>query len=270
MGGRITKRIVDALEPPKVGEAILWDEALAGFGIRVRPSGAKTYVLMYRAGVGRTAPTRKLTIGRHGSPWSPDAARAEAKRLLGLVAGGKDPAAIKSERRKAEIVDDLAARFLTDHVLAKRKTRTAQEYTRLINRIIRPAFGGKKIADVTRADVARLHHASRGAPYQANRVLAVLSKMFNLAEAWGLRPDGSNPCRHVERFNEHGRERMLSAMELANLGEALTNYQGSPFVPAAVKLLLFTGARLSEFFSYAGIMLISNAAKPDFWLPKRA
>ncbi len=116
----------------------------------------------------------------------------------------------------------------------------------MLDRIILPALGKKKIVDVVRADVARLHHAGRDAPYQANRVLAVISKMFNLAEAWGLRPDGSNPCRHVERFQEHGRERMLSGTELARLGEALASYDGSPYVPAAVKLLLFTGARLSE------------------------
>jgi integrase len=173
-------------------------------------------------------------------------ARTEAKRLLGLVAGGGDPAAVKTERRKAEKVDDLLDRFLSDHVKAKRKARTAEEYERLIDKIVRPAIGGKKIADVTRADVARLHHAGRTTPYQGNRVLAVLSKTFNLAESWGLRPDGSNPCRHLERYPERGRERMLSAAELARLGDALRLYQGSPYVPAAVKLLLFTGARLGE------------------------
>ena len=83
-------------------------------------------------------------------------------------------------------------------------------------------------------------------PYQANRVLAVLSKMFNLAERWGLRPDGSNPCRHVEKFGERKRERMLSASELSRLGEALAGHDGSPFVAGAVKLLIFTGARLGE------------------------
>jgi integrase len=84
------------------------------------------------------------------------------------------------------------------------------------------------------------------APYQANRLLAVLSKMFNLAERWGLRPDGSNPCRHVEKFAERKRERMLSPAELARLGDALNSYDGSPYVAGAVKLLVFTGARLGE------------------------
>ena len=84
---------------------------------------------------------------------------------------------------------------------------------------------------MTRADIARLHHAGRESPYQANRVLAVLSIMFNLAEAWGLRPDGSNPCRHVERNPERGRERMLSAAELARLGDALAAYEARRMCP---------------------------------------
>ena len=117
---------------------------------------------------------------------------------------------------------------------------------RLLERLILPALGKRKVADVTRGDIAKLHHANRGAPYQANRVLAVLSKMFNLAERWGLRPDGSNPCRLIEKFAERKRERMLSPVGLARLGDALAAYDGSPYAVAAVKLLVFTGARLGE------------------------
>jgi integrase len=249
MHGRIMLRAVDALRAPTYGESTLWDNALAGFGVRVRPDGAKTYILMYRAGAGRRSPLRKLTIGRHGSPWTPDAARTEAKRLLGIVASGGDPAAVKAQRRKAPTVADLAQRFIDEHAKAKRKTRTATEYGRLIDRIILPVLGKKKIIDLSRADVVRLHHGLRSTPYQANRVLAVVSKMPNLAEVWGLRRDGSNPCRHVERYPEQSRERMLSAAELARLGGALNSFRGSVYIPAAVKLLLFTGARLSEILT---------------------
>jgi integrase len=102
------------------------------------------------------------------------------------------------------------------------------------------------VADIVRADLTKLHHANRATPYQSNRLLAVLSKMFNLAEQWGLRPDSSNPCRHIEKFTEHKRERMLSPVELARLGDALAIYDGSPYPVAAIKLLVFTGARLGE------------------------
>ena len=141
---------------------------------------------------------------------------------------------------------DLAKRFLAEHVEAKRKASTAAEYRRLLEKAILPVLGPRKVADVARGEIAKLHNALRAAPYQANRVLAVLSKMFNLAERWGLRPDGSNPCRHIEKFGERKRERMLLASELARLGEALASYDGSPIVVAAVKLLIFTGARLGE------------------------
>jgi integrase len=247
MRGKITKRAVDALQPAADGrELVLWDIELAGFGVRVQRSDAKTYILKYRAGKGRTAPLRKLTIGKHGAPWTPDQARAEAKRLSGLVAHSKDPAGAKAAAKAASTVADLAQQFIAEHVEAKRKGSTAAEYRRLLDKIILPALGKRKVADVARADITKLHHANRAAPFQANRCLAVLSKMFNLAERWGLRPDGSNPCRHVEKFAERKRERMLSPAELARLGDALAAYDGSPYAVAAVKLLIFSGARLGE------------------------
>jgi integrase len=247
MRRKITKRTVDALRSAADGrELVLWDTELAGFGVRVQRGDAKSYILKYRAGKGRTAPLRKLTIGRHGSPWTPDQARAEAKRLLGLVAHSKDPAGARAAAKAAPTVADLAQRFLAEHAEAKRKASTAAEYRRLLDKIILPALSKRKVAEITRAEVSKLHHANRAAPYQANRVLAVLSKMFNLAERWGLRPDGSNPCRHIERFAERKRERFLSADELAQLGDALAAYKGSPHTVAAIRLLISTGARLGE------------------------
>ncbi|SUS06439.1 conserved hypothetical protein [uncultured Defluviicoccus sp.] len=239
---KITKTTVDALK----SGAVLWDIDLRGFGVRCREGGTKTYIVQYRAGSGRGAPLRKYTIGKHGSPWTPDLARKEARRVLGLVANGADPASERASEKKAGTVAQLCDAFLTEHVEAKRKGRTATEYRRLIDLFIKPALGDLKASDVTRTHVSRLHHSLRTTPYQANRVLAVCSAMFTLAERWGLRPDGSNPCQHVEKFRELARERMLSAEELARLGDGLAAYRGSPYVVAAVKLLVFTGARLSE------------------------
>ncbi len=247
MLGKITKRGVDALKPAADGaERMLWDKDLAGFGVRVQKGGTKVYVVKYRAGSGRSARLRKFTIGRHGSPWTADRARGEAKRLLGLVAGGKDPAADKSASKTAPTVDDLAKRFLAEHAEAKRKASTAKEYRRLLENVALPSLGKKRVADVTGQDLAKLHHARRDTPTEGNRALAVLSAMFNFAERVGERPDGSNPCRHVEKYPQHRRERFLSAQELGCLGEVLAAYDGSPYVAAAVKLLVFTGARLGE------------------------
>src|SRR5438046_239649 len=170
MRGKITKRSVDALRSNANGaECVLWDTEVKGFGCRVQRGGSKSYIVHYRAGTGRGAPIRKLTIGKHGAPWTPEQARGEARRLLGMVEGGADPAADKIARKEASTVADLAQRFLAEHAEAKRKASTVLEYRRLLNRIILPALGKRKVVDVSRQDVGKLHHGLRDAPYQANR-----------------------------------------------------------------------------------------------------
>jgi integrase len=237
----ITLRVIQTMGP---GSRV-WDQgtsAVPGFHARRQKGEAITYMLKYHA----RGHTRWHTIGRHGAPWTPEMARIEARRLLGLVASGADPARAKAEAKAAPTFDDLAARFLDEHAEAKRKASTAKEYRRLLENVILPTLGKRKVADVTRADVARLHQARRGTPIEANRALALLSTLFNWTERVGERPDGSNPCRHVERFPERPRERFLSADEMARLGEALAAWKGSPYAVAAIKLVVFTGARLGE------------------------
>lgn len=250
MQGKITKRTVDTLAAPGTSEITLWDSDIKGFGLRVQRGGSKAYILQYRAGTGRSAPLRKLTIGRHGSPWTPETARKEAMHVLGLVAAGKDPAAHKIAEREAPTIAELSARFLSDHADAKRKPRTSAEYRRLLDKIIVPALGKRKVEAVTRAEIAKLHHSLRATPYEANRILAVLGKMFALAEAWGWRSTASgNPARGIEKFPEKMRERMLSPDELARLGESLKVFEtggGSPYIAASIRLLVFSGARLGE------------------------
>ena len=125
--------------------------------------------------------------------------------------------------------------------------RDNTQYRHAVKRYILPALGSIKVVALGRDDVAALHHDLRGKPYQANRTLGVVSKMMNLAEAWGLRPDRSNPCYHIRKYKENKRERFLTPEELARLGKALDEEES--FAPAAVmafRLLLYTGARLSE------------------------
>jgi integrase len=244
---RLTKRAIDALKP-QAHRHTAWDASLRGFGVRINADGTKTYVLKYRAG-GRQ---RWFTIGRHGA-LTPDQARGLAKRVLGAVAHGKDPATERMRERQIGTVAELAERFLVEHAEAKRKPATAKEYRRMVHEHALPSLGRLRVPDVTRADVARLHHAMRDTPYQANRVLAVLSKMFGWAEARGLRPDGTNPCRQVERYPEQKRERFLSNDELARLGAVLAKAErdGSemPSAIAAIRLLVLTGARLGEILN---------------------
>jgi integrase len=248
MPQKITKQTVDQLSPGS-RDRILWDREVRGFGVRCRASGAKHYVLKMRV-VGRQ---RWLTIGRHGSPWTPDSARREALRLLGLKAAGQDPASERDYQKGVITVAALGARFLGEYVPQHCKPRTAYEYRRAVELFINPALGRHRISDIQRADVARFHHDLRDRPYQANRALGVLSKMMNVAEEWGLRPDGSNPCRHVKKYREVKHERYLTREELQRLGAALTEEQTksaeSPFAIAALGLLVLTGARLSEILN---------------------
>jgi integrase len=244
MASKVTKRAVEQLQ-----SGVLWDGEIKGFGVRCRASGAKYYVVKMRVG-GRQ---RWITIGRHGSPWTPDTARRGALQLLGVRAAGKDPALERDRHKGAATIAELGTRFLQQYVAQHCKPRTAEEYQRAVDQYITPTLGRHRVADLTRADVAALHHKYRDRPYQANRSVAVLSKMLNLADTWGLRTDGINPCRHVKKFKEVKRERYLTADELRRLGTVLSEAQAdgseSPFVLAAIGLLILTGARLREILT---------------------
>ncbi|MDG1084736.1 MAG: tyrosine-type recombinase/integrase [Planktotalea sp.] len=241
---KLTKRTVDALTA-KAKDYFVWDTLIAGFGVRIMPSGAKTYQAQYRKG-GRT---RRIAIGRHGNI-TVEEARLLAKEVLGDVAKGENPAEDIAQHRRAPTVAALCERFFEVHVMERCKPSTQSEYRRAIDLFINPALGSFKLVDLERKDVAELHHKFRDKPYQANRTLGVLSKMFNLAEIWGLRPDGSNPCRHVPKYREHKRERYLSQIELQRLGQVLSEAEqdGSetPYMMSAFRLLILTGCRLGE------------------------
>jgi hypothetical protein len=179
----------------------------------VLPSGRRYYIVQYRIGTRY----RRMSLGQHGV-LTTEKARRKAFNLLAAVKDGQDPAGDRQEGRKALTVAELAQRFDKEHIAVRLKSGTAREYRRNLRRFILPAIGRLKVTDVTKADIARLHHELRQIPYQANRNLEVISKMFNLAELWGLRPDGSNPRRHIKKYPEEKRERYLSPAELAALG----------------------------------------------------
>ena len=224
----------------------LRDTTLIGFEVRARET-AKTYSVVYRAGRGRSAPQRRFTIGRHGKPWTPEAARTEARRLLRLIAQGNDPAGARVEARSAPTVAEFAERFLVEHIEPRRKKSTAREYRRLFDSVILPALGKRRVAEVTAQDVARLHHEQRHAPVNANLAIARLHTMFDFAERIGVRPEGTNPCKRITKYPQRHRERFLSAEELGRLGKALSEFDaGMPFAVAAIRLLIYSGARKSE------------------------
>ena len=238
---RLTKRHIDAL-PVREKEYFVWDDQLKGFGARVYPNGGKRYV----AQTFRRGKTIRVQIGRHGA-LSFDEAKARARMIIADIDEGRNPNKEKEAERLSPTVAELAERFLKEYVSDHCKPRTRVEYRHAVERYILPALGSIKVTALGRDDVAALHHEMREKPYQANRTLGVVSKMMNQAEAWGLRPDRSNPCYHVRKYKEKKRERFLTAEELARLGTALDEEES--FAPSAVtafRLLLYTGARLSE------------------------
>jgi integrase len=268
---QITKRLIDGLKP-RANEYFVWDGSLAGYGLRVQTTGAMSYVVKYRAGSGRAAPTRRLTMAKVGT-LTPDEARTLAKKTLGAVAHGADPAAQRAADKRASTLAEVAEQFLTEHVEAKRSTSSAGSYRDLLKRLALPELGTRKAGKITSAEIQRLHSKNAHTPYQANRLLRVLSSLFTFAGKAHAVPIGFNPCRGIEYFPEEGRERYLTTAELARIGEAIRAAETiglpyavdqskpkakhapkeanrrtiiGPHAAAALRLLIFTGARLRE------------------------
>jgi integrase len=240
MATKLTDTTVKRLPAPAEGYEITWDSQVAGFGARITAGGARAFTLDYRTRVGRK---RRFTIGTFPN-WSTGAARDEARRLKTLIDRGGDPLGEIKAGRAAPTVADLCDRFIAEHLPRKRPS-TQKSYARQIAADIRPALGPLKVAEVAYSDIDRLHRkiTARGAPYRANRVIATLSKMLSLAVRWHWRTD--NPCKSIERNDEHKRRRYLSAVELARLTVALASAKDQQSADI-IRLLLLTGARRGE------------------------
>lgn len=244
---KLTKRSVERLEICS-SDYFVWDSELTGFGVRVLPSGRKTYLVQYRSG-GRS---RRRSIGRHGV-LTADQARQEAKTLLGDVARGGNPAEDRRRAFRDPTIKSLCEKFMTEYVAHHCKATTADGYLSNIENHIIPRLGNRKINDVTRADIVAFHHDMRDRPYTANRAVMMLSRMFNLAEDWGLRSGGANPARRIKKFREEEKKRYLSDDEQARLGQALGKAletgEATEYGVAAISLLMLTGCRLGEILT---------------------
>ncbi len=181
---------------------------------------------------------------------TPEQARRHARELLSQAILGADSASGRARERNAPTLGELSKRFLTNYVEVSNKPRTVRESRRLLGKYIVPRLGARKVKGLQRSDIEQFRNELRDTPFQANRALSALSKMLDLAESWGMRSRGTNPCRGVSRFPEPKRERFLSDAEFAQLGTALARvekqspqWQGAV---QAVRLLIFTGARKSE------------------------
>ncbi len=239
---KIARRTIAAIVPEDK-PVTYFDHALKGFGLLVRPSGSRSWILEYRPGAGGRGTAKKRVVLGNPEIVTPELARDMAKDLLARVRLGADPAADRAEARAADTISEIALEWLSRHVEPKRKAATAKLYRAVLDTHILPAIGSRKAVTLTRSDVAKLHGAvarketsakkagskrsaaqkTRGGPIIANRALAVLKAIYSWAIDLGLLPAGStNPASGVEAFKEKGRERFLSSEEMQCLGAALT------------------------------------------------
>ena len=243
---KLTIRTVAAAKPAD-RDILVWDDQLPGFGLRVKPSGVKSYLIQYR---NKHNVSRRYTLGRHGVI-GPEKARVKAKSLLAGVQDGADPATERKEALNAPTMAELTEQYMDEYAMPRKKPSSVEQDERNIRCHILPALGrNKKAADVSRQDVMKMVNGLKDTPGASNRARAVLSKMMELAEVWGIRPPNSNPCKHVKKYPESKRERFLTMEEFNRLGETLAEAEQqnveSPQAIAAFKLLIFTGCRRGE------------------------
>ncbi len=241
----ITKRLIDSFvyEGKDGSRDVRWDDRLPGFGVRIYPSGAKSFVLSYRY-QGRK---RLMAIGRYGV-LTLEMARDKARQALVDSIGGCDPLDQRAKRNHGETIADLAETYIERHAKVHKRTWIADQ--RAINKYILPAWATKQVQNLERSDVARLHHdVGRTYPYTANRLLELISKMCELAGIWGFVDEGAmNPARGITRFKEHKRERYITPQELPKLAIAIDN-ESNLYARYAIWLFLLTGLRKSELLN---------------------
>lgn len=266
----LTQTFAKRVKPPKDGYRIHYDDGIHGFGLRVTSNGAKSFVLNYRVH-GRE---RRYTIGQMGA-WTAETARQEAQRLRSLVDRGEDPFAIEAAQKQQAIEDkarqrtmkDLSDHYVSTHAEVHKRPRSVAEDRAMLESIILPRLGKLRVSSVTHRDVSELHAELKGTPYRANRVLALLHKMFSFAmvgddNEWGVT---RNPASKIPRFHEEKRERWLSEEEFERLVRAMEQYPETCAAKAdvsekqreylrkearramnAIRLMVVTGCRKGE------------------------
>jgi integrase len=241
MRDHITQKLAKRLQPPAQGNRIVYDGAIRGFGVRTTAGGAIAFILNYHVH-GRE---RRFTIGRWPE-MTAEMARAEALRLREAIRQGHDPLAERERARGVPTMADLGGEYLERHAKVFKRPLSIRDDRRLLTAIILPRLGRFQASALTRGDVENLHRQFRSTPVQANRVLALLSKMFSLAIKWGWTRD--NPARGIARYQEQPRERWLKEEELTWLGEALDK-EADQNQADALRVIMLSGARKGEVLS---------------------
>ena len=272
--GTISGRTVEAL-PVGDRETVFRDRDMAGFGVRVYPSGAKVYLVQVRVG----GKTKRVTIGRHGLVSAEDA-RLKAAELISQIKRGKESTGSGSvtptvnETTLAEVAD----RYMREHVAVRCKPTTARAYRVAMENYLLPEFGFRSLDAIGQDQVAALHYRLHKTPAMANQVVEVLSRLFYAAESWGVTPESGNPCQFVKKYKKRSCERFLSEEEFRRLGDVLCEMQAegtlSESAAAAFRLLMLTGCRRNEILTLqwsdvdldAGELRLSDAKTGARWV----
>ena len=239
MTQRLTKRFVESIQPVEGKELLLWDSEVKGFGIRVFPTGRRTYFVQYRNKTGRT---RRQKIGQHGVITA-DQAREETKKILGDVCKGEDPSAIRKNKKEMPTFSQFSQDYLSLYAKSKKKEKTYKEEVKLLNTILLKRFGNLPLDSITSRDLQQIHHEFRDRLYQANRIRALVHTMFNLAIQWEI--VNSNPASGIVKYKEQKRDRWMSDSEIQSLCQTLDSYHNQN-IADLFRLLLLTGARKNE------------------------
>ena len=231
---------VDRLKPRNSTYDIR-DIDLKGFGIRILPSGKKSYFLQTQY-EGRRRWTK---IGDADA--MPEAeARSQARSMLAGIGKGRESVSAQP----AEIAFEAVAEEVFAYYRRHWKPRTLAVNLNYYENNIQPWFKGRPVAGITRRDVLEWFESLHAKPASANRSLPVLSVILRHAEVYGYRPEDSNPCKGIKRYRRRARERFLSPEEIRRVVEVLNRYdEARPFQAAVIRLLLLTGCRKGELLT---------------------
>ena len=233
---RLTNKFIDSLESPARGNVRYADSEVPGFAVRITSTGVIAFVLDYRID-GRN---RRGTIGRYGQALNATAARVLAGKYRQKVSQNIDP----FETQDMPTLEALGKDYLTLHAKVKKAATSARKDEQMIDDLILPKLGKlTRIDTITTKRLEKLHVSMKGTPYQANRVIALLHKMFSLAVKWKHVPD--NPCKGIDKFPETPRERYLNKDELKRLVAALDAFPDRN-IANAIALMMLTGCRKTE------------------------
>ncbi|MHA7602012.1 tyrosine-type recombinase/integrase [Alicycliphilus sp. T452] len=245
---KLTKSAVDAAQPQ--AQAVeLRDTVVPGFMCKITPAGRKVFMLQYRTNAGER---RKPALGLYGE-LTVEQARALAQEWMAEVRRGSDPSAAKAAARSAPTVKELCGKFMEDYSKQRNKPSTQEGYQSVIDRNIIPILGRIKVQDVKRSDVAAAMKKMAHKPADANRTFSVMRRMFNLAEVWGYRSDGTNPCRHVPVYPDGKATHLISDEDMGKLFRHLEHMEAEGLehytIPLAIRLQFEFAGRRSEIIS---------------------